>query len=377
MGGRFHNNNQKKCKFTNDAHTKGKKSKSTSRPLSKEDYERAKKENLCFVCLGKHNKKDCPQVQKARPSQSKQMHMVQVLPLELSPRYSSVEVLHVDVQHECQLTPSMWQPSFGPHELVRMHGSIQGHKVRILIDDGASHNFLNYKLVKKLKLQQTKSTHVYKVDMMSAHDSEVWDTFVAGVALDVQGHTMTLSFHVMNMDRADVVLGREWLHSLGPSLKRSYEHNSLMFDVNGKHVLLLGEKHIPPSPLICMAELTSKSDEVKEVFLCYSLCHLLSTDSFDVCHNECDAINDYVNQSNVIATTSTFFSTCNVLRDKNDLNIDNEELALNATSLVKGKLEGDKNVTNIFTNAHLTKMKHQPLIQELSNQNNSRNSLII
>ena len=72
--------------------------------------------------------------------------------------------------------------------------------------------------------------------MMSAHDSEVWDTFVAGVTLDVQGHTMTLSFHVMNMDRADVVLGREWLHSLGPSLKQSYEHNSFMFDVNGKHV---------------------------------------------------------------------------------------------------------------------------------------------
>ena len=91
----------------------------------------------------------------------------------------------MDVKHECQLTPSMWQPLFGPHELVRMHGSIQGHRVRILIDDGALHNFLNYKLVKKLKLQQTKSTHVYKVDMMSAHDSEVWDTFVAGVAFDV------------------------------------------------------------------------------------------------------------------------------------------------------------------------------------------------
>ena len=56
----------------------------------------------------------------------------------------------MDVKHECQLTPSMWQPSFGPHDLVRMHGSIQGHRVRILIDDGALHNFLNYKLVKKI-----------------------------------------------------------------------------------------------------------------------------------------------------------------------------------------------------------------------------------
>ena len=92
---------QKKCKFNNDTHTKGKKPKSTSWPLSKEDYEHAKKENLCFMCLGNHNKKDCPNLKKARPSQSKQVHMVQVLPLELSSRYSLVEVLHMDVKHEC------------------------------------------------------------------------------------------------------------------------------------------------------------------------------------------------------------------------------------------------------------------------------------
>ena len=84
------NNNQKKRKFTNDAHTKGKKSKSTSRSPSKEDYERAQRENLCFMCLGNHNKKNCPKLTKAGPSQSKQVHMVQVLPFELSSRYSSV-----------------------------------------------------------------------------------------------------------------------------------------------------------------------------------------------------------------------------------------------------------------------------------------------
>ena len=82
--------------------------------------------------------------------------MVQLLPLESSSRYSQVQVSHTDVVYECSITPSMWQPTFGPHELVRMHGSILGHKVRILIDDGASHNFLNYTLVKKLKLCQSQ-----------------------------------------------------------------------------------------------------------------------------------------------------------------------------------------------------------------------------
>ena len=44
---------------------------------------------------------------------------------------------------------------------------------------------------------------------------------------------MKLDFHVMNMTRADVVLGCEWLHGLGSSLSRSYQHNSLTFEDNG------------------------------------------------------------------------------------------------------------------------------------------------
>ena len=72
----------------------------------------------------------------------------------------------MDVDHNCSITPSMWQQLFGPHELVRMHETIKRHKVLILIDDGASHNFLNYKLVKKLKLLQTSSSHYYKVELV-------------------------------------------------------------------------------------------------------------------------------------------------------------------------------------------------------------------
>ena len=62
----------------------------------------------------------------------------------------------------------------------------------------------------------------------------------------------------MHMDWADVVLGHECLHNLGPALEQSYEHNLFMFDDNGTHVLLLGEKNVLLSPLICMVELASK-----------------------------------------------------------------------------------------------------------------------
>ncbi|MCO5565066.1 hypothetical protein L7F22_018737 [Adiantum nelumboides] len=101
----------------------------------------------------------------------------------------------------------MWQQPFGLHDLVRMHGDIKGHRVHLLIDDGASHNFLNYKLVKKLKLPESQSNHSFRVEMIRNKDSEIWDKYVSQVSLEVQGHRMHLDFQVMHMDRADVVLG--------------------------------------------------------------------------------------------------------------------------------------------------------------------------
>ena len=67
---------------------------------------------------------------------------------------------------------------------------------------------------------------------------------------------MVVSFQVMNMSCIDVILGCEWLHGLVASLKGSYEHNSMTFEVDGKHVLLLGESDVPPSTLICNMEIS-------------------------------------------------------------------------------------------------------------------------
>ena len=114
----------------------------------------------------------------------------------------------------------MWQETFRTHHLVRLHGSIYGQKVRILIDDGATHNFLNYKLVKKLKLAKTKSSHHYVVSTIIGDDHDVWDTQAQQVPVFVQEHTMVLDFQVMNMSCADVILGHELLYGLGSLLHK-------------------------------------------------------------------------------------------------------------------------------------------------------------
>ena len=219
----------------------------------------------------------------------KQVHTIQVLPLDASKKFKEVEVCHSDATHACCVTSSMWMPAFGPYDLVRMHGFINGHKVWIMVDDGATHNFLNYKLVKKLKLPQTPSEHKYMVSLVNGHDKTVWDTVVKDVALSIQDFDMHLDFQVMHITRADIILGREWLFSLGPTLSRSYIDNTLEFEANGKHICLHGEHDVPASPMICAIEVDHlvHTNAIENIFLCY-LCPQVSFDNVNSFDKDCD-----------------------------------------------------------------------------------------
>ena len=64
-----------------------------------------------------------------------------------------------------------------------------------MIDDSATHNFLNYALVKRLKLSQSKFDHKYVVvHLATGQDSHVWDTVVKGAHLKIQDYKASLDF---------------------------------------------------------------------------------------------------------------------------------------------------------------------------------------
>ena len=80
---------------------------------------------------------------------------------------------------------------------------------------------------------------------MNGNDKDVWDTVLKEVTLEMQNYSTKMDFQVMNMTRADVVLGREWLYSLGTTISRSYTHNTISFrDSTSAHVLLIGEQDV-------------------------------------------------------------------------------------------------------------------------------------
>jgi hypothetical protein len=99
---------------------------------------------------------------------------------------------------------------------MRLLGFLLKHSVIILIDSGSSHNFLDQSLLLKVPLPLDPSP------MLQVHiaDGTSIQCFglASSVSLRVQGHNIITNFYVISLGGCDVVLGVEWLRTLGPIL---------------------------------------------------------------------------------------------------------------------------------------------------------------
>ncbi|WVZ02752.1 hypothetical protein V8G54_023558 [Vigna mungo] len=95
----------------------------------------------------------------------------------------------------------------------KLWGMIGNEKVVILIDCGASHNFISTELISKCGLQQ-QTTLPYMVEVGDGHKVHCQGK-CQGLILEVQGLQIQQDFFVFSLGGADIVLGLEWLASLG------------------------------------------------------------------------------------------------------------------------------------------------------------------
>ncbi|KAH7567269.1 hypothetical protein JRO89_XS07G0041500 [Xanthoceras sorbifolium] len=96
---------------------------------------------------------------------------------------------------------------------MRLKGSIKKHGVTILVDSGSTHNFLNPTLAKQCgcKVTFTDQFRVTVGDGGVINSSEkCYD-----VPVSIQGFQFQLDFYLLPVSGCDIVLGAEWLQSLG------------------------------------------------------------------------------------------------------------------------------------------------------------------
>lgn len=120
-----------------------------------------------------------------------------------------------------QLSPQAANGYFSPKTL-KFSASIQGLTVTVLIDTGSTHNILQPMIAQHLKLP-TNGSKFSSSGICSQ------------VPITLQNHTFTIPFHLIPIEGADVILGMEWLRTLGllladfsiPKLSFTYQNNEI------------------------------------------------------------------------------------------------------------------------------------------------------
>ncbi|XP_019459980.1 PREDICTED: uncharacterized protein LOC109359744 [Lupinus angustifolius] len=95
----------------------------------------------------------------------------------------------------------------------KVTGCVKGKEVVILIDCGASHNFISTKVVEQLQLE-AQATPRYVVEVGDGHKVQCQGR-CAQLGFQLQGLDFTQEFYLFELEGVDVVLGLEWLAGLG------------------------------------------------------------------------------------------------------------------------------------------------------------------
>ncbi|XP_059066288.1 uncharacterized protein LOC131857619 [Cryptomeria japonica] len=123
------------------------------------------------------------------------------------------------------------------HHPFRIKSLIKGQRVIALLDSGATHNFIDKSLVKRLKLttQEFKGFQVALADGSTSSCNKK----IPQLNITLGKHPTKEDFYVVELGDSDVILGIPWIHSLG-RFYLDHPKLELGFTQNGQEVLIQG-----------------------------------------------------------------------------------------------------------------------------------------
>ena len=110
---------------------------------------------------------------------------------------------------------------------LQIKGTIQGHRVGVLIDGGASHNFIDVAWVKRRGIQ-TESFDGFSV-AATGHTMECSQR-IPKLKVTLGNYTVIETFYVVDVTDMNVVLGVQWLYSIG---KYSTNYQTMEMEFTG------------------------------------------------------------------------------------------------------------------------------------------------
>ncbi|XP_030479409.2 uncharacterized protein LOC115696659 [Cannabis sativa] len=142
------------------------------------------------------------------------------------------------------------------------HGKEQ---LEVLIDTGSNNNFIQEALAARLGLTcvETKRFKVYM-----GNGNSLWcSQLCRGVELLLQGHQFTVDLYILPIWGIDVVLGMQWLQTLGPCI-HDHKELTMEFQWQGSNIKLAGTSK-SDAPQLSITQLRSmvREGDVTEMFM--------------------------------------------------------------------------------------------------------------
>lgn len=128
---------------------------------------------------------------------------------------------------------------------LHLVGFISDHRVTVLIDGGSTHNFVQPQVVTSLSLPcQTISTPL-RVMVGNGQYLEC-ASVCEDVLVCIQNNTFTLDLYILPISGANVILGVQWLKTLGlvltnySTLSMQFFHQDQLVELRGEHATSTG-----------------------------------------------------------------------------------------------------------------------------------------
>jgi len=229
--------------------------------LTDKEKDKLKKEQACFYCR-------------------KPGHMISACPLKLNKK-----VIHSTTSQQQSVSDEEGELNTFDEdinsELLRLTGYIEKHPVTILIDGGASRNFIADRCIKKFKLNTSKEGNKGTVTLADG-SHQPCNLFVPNAPLRIENYQDKVKLFVTKLKLYDVILGKSWLEKYNPSI--NWKTNEICFR-SQKTDIVLCAKEKPKSesylnPLTAtQLKKTAKDSELFLLLLETSSVNNIETDS--------------------------------------------------------------------------------------------------
>ena len=129
--------------------------------------------------------------------------------------------------------------------MLRVRGTVRGQRVSVLVDSGATHNFIDAQMVERRGIQ-TESFDGFSV-LVPGDQTMTCARYVPELSVTMGTYTLTDHFFVVDIPDTNMILGVQWFITLG-KVTTDWKTLEMEWDdeKTGRHEKIRGQHTYPP-----------------------------------------------------------------------------------------------------------------------------------